>query len=154
MVNWLLQSFMAFWGVWAFAVLFRAPMRQTWLCGVLGAVVWLEYLLLTLRCGLQTVIATALTIFCLVVVSRALAVFFKVPATLYVLSGIFTLVPGAGIYYTAYYLCFNDLAEAGVRGIDTVKTAFAIAVGILLANLIPQKWYRPVGLLREKLQRH
>mgnify|MGYP002624622553 CR=1 FL=1 len=41
--------------------------------------------------------------FILTVFSRVLAAKRKNPVTIYLITGIFPLVPGAGIYYTSYY---------------------------------------------------
>lgn len=41
---------------------------------------------------------------CLTIMARIFAAARSMPVTVYLLSGIFPLVPGAGIFYTAYYL--------------------------------------------------
>ena len=40
------------------------------------------------------------------------AIVIKMPVTVFLLSGIFPLVPGAGIYYTAYYFIQGNNALA------------------------------------------
>ena len=47
------------------------------------------------------------------------------------------LVPGAGIYYTAYYFIQGNNALALSNGISTFKVAVALAVGISLVLSIP-----------------
>ena len=47
------------------------------------------------------------------------------------------MVPGAGIYYTAYYFIQGDNALALSNGISTFKVAVALAVGISLVLSIP-----------------
>jgi uncharacterized membrane protein YjjB (DUF3815 family) len=69
-----------------------------------------------------------------------------------VVTGIFPLVPGAGIYYTAYYFVTGDAVMASQKGSETVITALAIALGIILANLIPQKWFHCMTILKGKLE--
>ena len=54
----------------------------------------------------------------------------KTPVTVFLLTGIFPLVPGAGIYYTAYYFIQNKNAMALANGISTFKIAVALASGI------------------------
>mgnify|MGYP000007696612 CR=1 FL=1 len=54
----------------------------------------------------------------------------KAPITVFLLTGIFPLVPGAGIYYTAYYFLRNDRALCTSKGIETLKVAVALALGI------------------------
>ena len=53
------------------------------------------------------------------------------------LSGIFQLVPGAGIYYCAYYFIQGNNALALSHGISTFKVAVALAVGISLVLSVP-----------------
>ena len=47
------------------------------------------------------------------------------------------LVPGAGIYYTAYYFIQNENALALAKGISTFKIAVALAIGISLVLCVP-----------------
>ena len=57
--------------------------------------------------------------------------------TVFLLSGIFPLVPGAGIYYTAYYFIQGNNALALSNGISTFKVAVALAIGISLVLSVP-----------------
>ena len=59
------------------------------------------------------------------------------------LTGIFPLVPGAGIYYTAYYFIQGSNALALAHGISTFKIAVALAVGISLVLSIPLPKKKP-----------
>ena len=63
--------------------------------------------------------------------------------TVFLLSGIFPLVPGAGIYYTAYYFIQGSNALALAHGISTFKIAVALAVGISLVLSIPLPKKKP-----------
>ena len=62
--------------------------------------------------------------------------------TIFLVSGILPLVPGAGIYWTAYYLVTDQLAEAADRGFLAVKVAVAIVLGIVFVFEIPQWVFR------------
>ena len=61
----------------------------------------------------------------------------KMPVSRNTVTGIFPLVPGAGIYYSAYYFIQGDNALALANGISTFKIAVALAVGIALVLGIP-----------------
>ena len=74
--------------------------------------------------------------------SRASAIYNKCPVTIFLISGIFPLVPGAGIYWTAYYLVMGQNSECLRAGLTTVKTAFAIVLGIVFVFEIPQTFFR------------
>ena len=57
-------------------------------------------------------------------------------------SGIITLVPGAGIYFTAYYLVTNQFAMAAVKGIGAIKVAFGIVLGIVCIVSVPREVFQ------------
>ena len=61
----------------------------------------------------------------------------KMPDSRNTVTGIFPLVPGAGIYYTAYYFIQGNNALALSNGISTFKVAVALAVGISLVLSVP-----------------
>ena len=63
----------------------------------------------------------------------------KCPITLFLVSGIVPLVPGAGVYDTAYYLVTNQPAHAGQSGLEALKIAFAIVLGIVFIVAIPRE---------------
>ena len=81
--------------------------------------------------------ATLLAVIPLTLLARILAMTLRAPVTVFLLTGIFPLVPGAGIYYSAYYFIQGDNALALANGISTFKIAVALAVGIALVLGIP-----------------
>ena len=81
--------------------------------------------------------ASLIAVIPLTLVSRLFAILLKTPVTVFLLPGIFPLVPGAGIYYTAYYFIQSNNALALSNGISTFKTAVALATGIALVLGIP-----------------
>ena len=81
--------------------------------------------------------ASLLAVIPLTLLARILAMTLRAPVTVFLLTGIFPLVPGAGIYYSAYYFIQGDNALALANGISTFKIAVALAVGIALVLGIP-----------------
>lgn len=130
----------AFVGTIAFALLFQVPKEYYVNCGLAGGCGWICYKLLLAGCGLfsPTFFATVLVVF----LSRLSAVRRHCPVTIFLVAGIFPLVPGAGIYWTAYYVVTDQLAKASDRGFQTLKIAVAIVLGILFVFEFPQKWFR------------
>lgn len=124
----------------AFAVLFQAPKSEWGLCGVTGGVGWFVYEYLHSQQGWHLMLATIVATLALTLLSRFFAVLRKHPATVYLLSGIFPLVPGAGIYYAAFYLISGNMEMFSIKGTETVETAGAIVIGIILAMGLPQAW--------------
>ena len=65
--------------------------------------------------------------------SRLFAIIRKNPISVFLISGIITLVPGAGIYNI-----MSDNKMASFYGIETLKIACAIAFGIIVILALPQ----------------
>ena len=123
-------------GTVAFALLFGVPGRFYPCCGMIGGAGWLLYSLLEGRFS-----AAAATFFAAVLVmllSRFFAVREKCPVTVFLISGIIPLVPGAGIYWAAYYMVTDQLAEAADAGFAAVKAVAAIVLGIVCIFGLPQ----------------
>ena len=49
--------------------------------------------------------------------------------------------PGAGIYWTVYYLITEQLRLAVYNGYEAVKVAIAIVLGIVVIFELPQGWF-------------
>lgn len=127
-------------GTAAFAVLFDVPPKRILFCGLTGGVGWLIYLVA--RHYLQSAYtATLLAAIGLAVCSRALATLCKAPSIVFLICGIFTLVPGAGIYYTAYYMLLGKNAQSVANGLDTLKITLMIALGIIIAYSLPHSLF-------------
>lgn len=78
-----------------------------------------------------------------------LTVRMKCPITIFLISGIFPLVPGAGIYYTVYYLVTNQLSMASLKGMESIKIVFAIVLGIVIVVQIPRDYFH-IDFLRKR----
>ena len=130
------QFFIAGIGTLSFAILFACPRKSLPFCGLVGAVGWLVYELAVML-GAGSAAASLLAVIPLTILTRVFAILLKTPVTVFLLSGIFPLVPGAGIYYSAYYFIQGDNALALANGISTFKIAVALAVGIALVLGIP-----------------
>ncbi|MDD6184589.1 MAG: threonine/serine exporter family protein [Bacteroidales bacterium] len=126
------QLLAAYVGTVAFAVLFGVPRKyylDSGLCGMLG---WLLYLILVNYTGLSVAnvvfFATVLVTF----TAMVLAIVRKCPITVYLICGIFPLVPGAGIFWTTYNVVSEQLVAALHTGVTALKVTVAIAFGIIL----------------------
>ncbi|MEE1032596.1 MAG: threonine/serine exporter family protein [Ruminococcus sp.] len=135
----IIEFIVAFFATAAFAVLFSVQREQWFFAGLTGSIGWLVYLLFSEPMG--SAIATFLAVLVITFLSRIFAVIRKAPVTIFLVSGIFPLVPGVGIYYTSYYFIMEDFTQAVSRGVDTLKIAMAIALGIMFMLSIPQKFF-------------
>lgn len=139
MMDLLINIGCSFMGTLAFSILFNVPKRYYACCGLNGVCGWLVYLWTVDAFGVA--VATFLGACVVVLISRILAVWMKCPISIFMVSGIFPLIPGASVYYTAYYLVTNNTIEAGIYGLNAVKIGFAIVIGIICIVSIPKKWF-------------
>lgn len=137
MLTMIIQIAVAFVATVSFAVLFQVPKEQYVYSGICGAAGWWCYLLVMANYPSPTVSSFAAVVV-LTIMARVFAVYRKTPVTVFLICGLFPLVPGAGIYYTAYnfIMGYNDLAVA--KGIETIKIAVAIALAIVFAFSMPK----------------
>ena len=149
-VRLLVQCAVSFAAVMAFAILFHAPRREWVPCGLTGIVGWVVYWL-AVQGGISVVAASFCGTLGLALLSRVLAVVRRCPVTVFLTGGIFPLVPGAGIYYTVYAFITGDNAAAVFKGVETLKIAGVIALGIVLVLALPKGVFR-VFAAREKRQ--
>ena len=138
MTTMFLQTIAAGLGTVAFCVLFRVPQKYFMNCGLIGMVQWVVYRMVgyLTESATMAVFLAALTI---VFMSRYYAVKRKCPITMFLVTGIFPLVPGAGIYRTVYYASTELYTLAVREGFNALKVAFAIAIAIAIGLRIPTK---------------
>lgn len=134
--NLLLQFLLAAAGTLCFALLFACPVNLLPYGALAGGVGWLTYQLAVMM-GANAMVASLLAVLPLTALTRLFAILRKAPVTVFLLPGIFPLVPGASIYYTAYYFIQGDNALALSHGITTLKIAVGLATGIALILGIP-----------------
>lgn len=140
----LLECLAAGVGTVAFALLFQAPRTYYLPCGLIGGAGWLCYRLCA-ALGASAALATFPATVAVVFLARWTAVRLRCPVTVFLIPGIFPLVPGAGIYWTAYYLVTDATEKAAHQGGQTLKIAVAIVLGILLVFELPQGLFRALG---------
>ncbi len=135
------QTLAAFIGTFAFAILFGVPRPQYATCGIIGAIGWAAFLIMT-RVGIAgTMVSITFSTVLICLMSRIVAVWDKCPSTVYLLCGIFPLVPGAGIFWFTYYLVAEKFRLSMTTGFNAGMAAIAIVLGIILAMEFPQRWF-------------
>ena len=138
-MTFVLNLLLASTGSLAYAILYNVP-RKFYLCAAFtGMAGWFCYYLIVPFT--DTAVASFFGAVGVVLVSRIFAVWKKCPITVLLISGIFPLVPGAGVYYTMYYLVSNELTLAAIKGLESLKIAFGIVLGIVFIVTIPKKWF-------------
>lgn len=129
-------------GTVAFSVLFSVPRKYYIYCGVVGGAGWFLYVVLTTYTACTATEATFFATVLVILLSRFLAVWEHCPVTVFLTTGIFPLVPGAGIYWTSYYLVTNQLHEASRSGMAAAKAAVAIVLGIVIVFEVPNRVFQ------------
>ena len=140
----IVEFIVAMFATISFAILFNAPKKEVVYCGLTGALGWVVYYGMTQN-AINSVLASLVATFCLTILARCFAVVRKSPVTMYLLPGIFPLVPGAGIYYTAYYLFIGNTEMSGFKGLETLEIAGAIVFGIIFGFGIPQRLFHKLS---------
>jgi len=145
----ILQFMICFVATLSFAILFSAPKRQLIFCGLTGAAGWMVYLLL-MKNNAGIALANLAASFTLTLMSRIFAALERHPVTVYLLAGIFPLVPGAGIYYTSYYFIMHEMESFASKGAETVIVAGSIAFGIVFGLSLPQHLFNALPQIGSK----
>ena len=135
--NYLTQFVVAVVATISFGITFHVPKRHYLAGGLTGAVGWMVYIFGVELFALSPAIATLVATLPLTGCARFFAIRHKAPVTIFLLPGIFPLVPGAGIYYTAYYFLRDDRTLFLNKGVETLKIALALALGIALVCSLP-----------------
>jgi len=139
--SFLWQCLGAFLGTWGFAALYNVDKEQYLLSGIVGMLGWVVYLVTLRFAGATPVISSLAASFAVCLMSRFSAVPTRCPAQIFIICGIFTLVPGAGLFWFSYYLTAGNIGLGMEFGFLAVKVAIAIVMGIILAMELPQSFF-------------
>ncbi|NLM13296.1 MAG: threonine/serine exporter [Epulopiscium sp.] len=132
----ILQTISAFFATFFFAVLFNISKKQLLFCGGIGAFGWFIYLLFVKLTG-SVVLANFISALGISLISRIFSIIRKVPVTVFLISGIITLVPGAGMYRTMYAMLSQNFEETAFYGAQTLQVAGVIAITIIFTSSLP-----------------
>ena len=148
----LVQVLAAMLGTLGFAVLFGTPRRFYVVCGLVGAAGWLVFILMrgAVDASGNILFSPVLAAFCgsLVVTlsSHLAAIVCRCASTVFIICGIIPLVPGGGIFWTAYYIVANQPIMALSSGFMALKLTVAIALGIIFASAFFKFLYKHRGI--------
>ena len=128
----ILQSLFAFFAILAFSIVNEAPRKCLLVNGILGMAGWAIYLYVL---EYTTVMfATFISGLTLAIASHIFARVLKSPVTTILITSILTIVPGAGMYETVYYLLTQDTQMALSSLVSTIGAAGAIAISIFMVD--------------------
>lgn len=136
------QLIAAFIGTVGFSVLFGTPRKEYLPCGIIGTIAWALFIILWKKAGLSFFEATLVSSLVTTFLARQEAVIRRCPNTVYLITGLFPLIPGGGVFWTVYYMASRQFHQALQSGVLALSVAFAIVLGIVLVSGIPRhfKW--------------
>jgi len=132
----IIQAFSAFFATFFFSIIFNISKKDLIYCGLGGAISWSIYLYV-LHKTQSPVMASFCGAFIVGIFSRIMSKIRKVPVTIFLVSGIIPLVPGAGMYRTMFAIVDNDLSKAATHGILTLQIAGVIAMAMVMVSSFP-----------------
>lgn len=129
-------------GTMAFSLLFGVPKKYYIHCGGIGAAGWFLYKVMLESAGMSIAGSVFFATVLVVLLSRYAAVVERCPATVFMITGIFPLVPGAQIYWATYYLVTDNLYKAFDSGFLALKIMISIVLGIVVVFEVPYKFFK------------
>lgn len=124
-----------FAGVCAFAFLFRAPLRLIPVSGVIGTLGYALYYSF-LQLSMPDLFCFFTVTLFLSLLSEFGAILFKTPATVFLSTSIFVLVPGLDLYRTVSLFVFGDFVAGAQTGVRTFLIVGAMAMAIAFSTLL------------------
>ena len=97
-----------------------------------------------------TVLANLTATFALTVFSRILSAIRRNPVTVYPIAGIFPLVPEQVFTIRPTISLMNDMTQFSNYGMETIKVAGAIVLGIVFGFGLPQSWLNALQRIERK----
>ncbi len=139
-----MQAIAAFVGTVGFSVLFGVPRRNYLQTALVAMIGWVAYLALFRFTVLGPAISTFAATVIVASLARAFASWFKTPSTVYLIPGVFPMIPGGGIFWTTFFLVSSRLHMALQSGMLALEVTAAIVLGIVLVSALPKRlFYRP-----------
>ena len=117
----------------AFAVLFGVPRKHYIHAGVVGMAGWIVYLIMMRYVDAGPFAANLLGATVVAFLSRYYAKIYKCPRTIFLICGIFPMIPGGGVFWSAYYVASGQLSSALSTGFIAVEVTIAIVLGIIIS---------------------
>lgn len=119
----------------AFAILFLAPRICILASGLVAALGWLSYNLLH-NVGVGFILAVFIASLLVGFLSEGFARIYKVPVTVFAISGIVPLVPGRLAYMTIHSLALGEYDQAVLLATETLMIAASVAAGIIVVSSV------------------
>jgi len=131
----ILNCLYAFLSSLGFGVLFNIRDKNLIIASVGGALGWFTYLL-SRKLQPSEIFSLFLAAMVVSIYSEIMARVFKTPVTIFIICGIIPLVPGGLMYFATLEAVKGNLEISMSKGIQTLFSAGAIAIGIVFVSSI------------------
>lgn len=131
----ILEVMAAFISTFAFGIVFNIKGKNLVFASLCGSLGWFVYKF-SLMIGVQDTTSLFLASIALSTYSEIFARVLKTPVTTFVIAALIPLVPGGGMYYTMVEAITGDIMKSLETGINTMTSAGALALGIVLVSTI------------------
>lgn len=138
----ILSVISAFISTIGFSIVFHVQRKHLFICGLVGAIGWLIYLLLN-DATHSSVLASFIAALVVTALSYILAKKRKTPITVFLVAGIIPLVPGLGLYRMMAAILEENFSLALNYATLTFEIAGVIAGAIVISSLLPLLWRKP-----------
>lgn len=134
-MSYIVQGILSFIAAAAFGIIFNAPKKSLFYCGLVGMTGWIIYSFVDQLSGdpVKSSFAGAFTI---AFVAHLMAKRFKMPMIIFSVAGIIPLVPGGVAYNAMRHIVEEDYSEAIEYGSLALLISGAIAIGLVFAEII------------------
>ncbi|WJQ08003.1 threonine/serine exporter family protein [Geobacillus stearothermophilus] len=132
-----MQLLLSFVASTLFGMIFNVPPRLLPHSGFVGMSGWTVYML-TVRSGVDSVIATFMAAFFVAFLSNAFARRYRAPATIFIVPGILPLVPGGTAFEAMRHVVMNDYNAAIPLAAKAFMISGAIAMGLIFSEVVNQ----------------
>lgn len=130
MIYYVSQFLIAFFATMGFSLYFNCPKRILIQACFLSGIIWDIYKSIVIHSN-NVLLAGFIATFILGIISEFYARKYKTPAILFILPGLIPMIPGAGTYYTMYYLIYGDYITFRNTLSETFYILVALAIGIV-----------------------
>lgn len=144
-----IQGILSFIAATAFGVIFNAPKKSLFYCGIVGMTGWIVYMYVN-QLNEDQVAASFAGAFTVAFVSHIMSKKFKMPMIIFSVAGIIPLVPGGTAYNAMRNVVEKDYATALEFGSLALLISGSIAMGLVFAEIITQLWVKTILRIKTK----
>ncbi|MCD1147031.1 threonine/serine exporter family protein [Peptoniphilus sp. KCTC 25270] len=112
----------------------NAPKKSIFPSALCGAIGYLVYIM-GLDLGWSYLLSSFLSAFVIGALGELFSRIYLMPATIFILPGLITLVPGGGMYYSMLYLIQDNTPLFLNEAINTFFIAMSLSIGIVASTI-------------------